>query len=140
MACAQPVNLPCVFLELFLGDVDGDVKLGGLRAQLGLLFEHVERVGASGGFLQHVVCQQDLGNFAVCIGALGLVQGRQLRGCVAFGDQPGSEIFVDVGLDFLELREDRLRLRRCRLASVYRARELLARWRGCGRRSRAMAS
>ncbi len=75
-------------------------------------------------FSRTLSVSEHLGNLAVRVSALGLVQGGQLSGRIAFRDQPGSEVLVDVGLHFLELRQDWFAFSGCRPVSGVECREL----------------
>ncbi len=52
---SQAIDLSRFLLKLFFGDVDRDIELRDLGAQLGLLFKHLERVGACRVLLQNAV-------------------------------------------------------------------------------------
>jgi hypothetical protein len=106
----EALNLAIVFLQLLFGDGQGDVELGDVGAEFGLLIEDVERIAADGGLVDDAVGEEDFGDLAVGVGVAGLVDGGDLGGGVALGDEAGGEVLVDVGLELLELREDGLGL------------------------------
>ena len=69
----QTIDLPVFFLQLLLGDINGDIELCDFRPELSLLHQHVERARSHRRFIKHAVGQQDLSDFAIRVSVPCLV-------------------------------------------------------------------
>ena len=107
---AQTIDLAIVLLQLLLGDGQSNVELRDIRAEFGLLFNYLERLGSVRGLIEDVVREENFRDPAIRVGVAGLVDCGNLGCGVALSHQPGGKVLTNAGFELLQLSEDRLGL------------------------------